>query len=271
LPTPANDDEVKDLAAAINRLADRLARYEREIRQSERLKTLGTLGGGIAHQVRNAATGCRIALDLHQRDCPLGANGHTDEEPLAVAVRQLSLIETHIQRLLALGRPSAMEKKPVALAEIVEQALSLVRPMAQHVGVKLAVETSPLPFAIEADSAALVQMLVNLLVNAVQAAAHAHALANPQDAADDPVVILRTEPVRRDRGRVAVGDPGPGPSGEIQGRLFEPFATDKPGGTGLGLVVARQIAEDHRGTIGWRREGERTWFFVELPLTPGTE
>ena len=90
-------------------------------RHSERLRTLGTLGGGIAHQIRNAATGCRIALDLHQRDCPLASkpNGHADE-PLAVAVRQLDLIESHIQRFLTLGRPQAAARSTaVDLAEVV--------------------------------------------------------------------------------------------------------------------------------------------------------
>ena len=78
-PVPRRDDEIRDLAAAVNQMAEKLARYEEETRQSERLQTLGTLGGGIAHQIRNAATGCRIALDLHQRDCPLReANGDGD-------------------------------------------------------------------------------------------------------------------------------------------------------------------------------------------------
>jgi signal transduction histidine kinase len=65
--------------------------------------------------------------------------------------------------------------------------------------------------------------------------------------------------------RLVVGDSGPGPSAAIQPRLFEPFETDKPGGTGLGLIVARQIADDHGGTIRWERRDELTWFIVTLP------
>jgi nitrogen-specific signal transduction histidine kinase len=66
--------------------------------------------------------------------------------------------------------------------------------------------------------------------------------------------------------QLAVIDPGAGPSPQLQPRLFEPFATDKPGGTGLGLAVVRQIAEDHGGTVCWERRGDETWFLVELPV-----
>jgi nitrogen-specific signal transduction histidine kinase len=63
-----------------------------------------------------------------------------------------------------------------------------------------------------------------------------------------------------------VEDSGPGPPAEVADRLFEPFVTSKPEGVGLGLAVARQVAEAHGGTIGWRREGDRTCFRIELPL-----
>jgi signal transduction histidine kinase len=62
---PQLDDESRDLAIAVNRAAARLAEYEEEVRSTERLKTLATLGAGMAHEVRNAATGCRMAIDLH--------------------------------------------------------------------------------------------------------------------------------------------------------------------------------------------------------------
>ncbi len=65
-----------------------------------------------------------------------------------------------------------------------------------------------------------------------------------------------------------VRDSGPGPSAELAARLFEPFVTGKPEGTGLGLFVARQIAEDHGGSIRWQRCEGMTEFWVELPVVP---
>jgi C4-dicarboxylate-specific signal transduction histidine kinase len=151
-------------------MAEKLAKYEEETRQSERLKTLGTLGGGIAHQIRNAATGCRIALDLHLRDCPLaGANGD-DGTPLGVAVRQLAVIESHIQRFLTLGKASPRERRPVDLAVVMREATALVEPMSAHVGVELTHATVS-EMIVSGDQESLVQMLVNLLVNGVEAAA----------------------------------------------------------------------------------------------------
>jgi signal transduction histidine kinase len=87
--------------------------------------------------------------------------------------------------------------------------------------------------------------------------------------------VLSTQyPVRSDPAAsciIEVTDSGPGPPPEIAGRLFEPFVTSKPEGVGLGLAVARQVAEAHGGTVGWRRDGGRTCFRIELPLEPERE
>jgi signal transduction histidine kinase len=269
---PARHDEVRDLAQSINQLAERLARYEEETRASERLKTLGTLGGGIAHQIRNAATGCRIALDLHTRDCPLALGGSDGDESLQVAARQLTLIESHIQRFLTLGRPTVRAHQAVELGELVRQAATLVEPTATHLGVVLRTELPGDPIWQTGDAEGLVQMLVNLIVNAVEATSGARAAAGGKmsPAAGNVVVRLSTEVQPAGlRTCLSVVDEGPGPAAIIAGRLFEPFATDKPGGTGLGLVVARQIAADHGGEITWNRSGERTQFIVTIPLQRG--
>ena len=94
------DDELRDLAVSINRMTERLGQYEREVRRSEQLRTLGQLGAGMAHQLRNAATGGRMAIELHQRQCAAAG-----AEDLEVALRQLRLMESYLQRFLTLSRP----------------------------------------------------------------------------------------------------------------------------------------------------------------------
>ena len=139
--------------------------------------------------------------------------------------------------------------------------------MAQHLGSPLEFQPPAEPLVVLGDQQSLEQMTVNLLVNAIQAAAHSHAVAGGADSDGRLGVVIHIEGGGARRGHIEIGDPGPGPSPAIRDRLFEPFATDKPGGTGLGLVVARQIAEDHGGTIRWTRSEGRTWFIVELPLS----
>jgi len=251
VPLPKRDDEIHDLAESISRLATMLARYEDEVRRNERLRTLGQLGGGIAHRMRNSITGCRMALDLHRRECPL----QSDEESLDVAVQQLELMEKYLKRFLTLGRLHTPPESPVDLVSVVENILPLVRPAAQHVGVDLRFTppAAPCP-TILGDTDALEQLLVNLILNAVDAACesdHAHVTVAVSDNGDHV--------------QLQVIDSGPGPAAHVQDQLFEPLVTEKPDGTGLGLAVAKEIAEQHRGTIHWKRQEEQTHFIVEIP------
>lgn len=259
LPVPERNDEIRDLAAAINRMAQMLARYEEQVRRSERLRTLGQLGGGIAHQMRNAATGCRMALDLHRRDCPPGL----DLETLDVAARQLTLMEKYLQRFLTLGRPIVERREPVDLAALVESVLPLVRPSALHVGVDVQFNPPPEALIVTGDGEALEQLLVNLLLNGVEAASSAG--VGSASGGTPPRVIVE---LSRDSGgstRLQACDTGPGPAAAVGDDLFEPLVTEKPDGTGLGLSVAREIAQQHGGTIRWERRNGLTCFVVELP------
>lgn len=265
MPVPTVDDEVQDLAVAVNQMAARLSQYEEQIRSSERLRALGTLGGGIAHHIRNAATGCRIALDLHRRDCPVRAVHDERDEPLGVAVRQLLQIETHIQRLLAFGKPVAAARVVTDVSEIVRDTLELVSPMARHQGIRLRAQLPSRDVILRVDPQAMSQLLVNLVVNAVEAAAKVRLLPAVMQTENGDCVDVRLAPDGCAFWKLEVGNVGPGPAREMQARLFEPFATDKPGGTGLGLAVARQIAEAHGGRMGWEQRAAETWFVVSLP------
>ena len=135
-----------------------------------------------------------------------------------------------------------------------------------HLGV--AVEFSPPlePVVLQADAAALLQLLVNLLINGVEAAARTRVTDTPPPTATTGAVVSVRLRHADEQYELAVIDQGSGPSPLIQPRLFEPFATDKPGGTGLGLAVVRQIAEDHGGNVRWERRDAETWFLVQLPV-----
>jgi signal transduction histidine kinase len=247
------DDELRDLAISINRMTERLGQYEREVRRSEQLRTLGQLGAGMAHQLRNAATGGRMAIELHQRQCAAHA------EDLDVALRQLRLMESYLQRFLTLSRPKRPVQQIVPLAALVDDVCALVRPACLHAGIELAFVKPLESLCVQGNAEDLRQLIVNLALNAVDAASsHDHLPAT---------VVVVLEPVDATRCGLCVRDSGPGPSAEVSARLFEPFVTGKPEGTGLGLFVARQIAEDHGGSICWQRCEGMTEFRVELPIT----
>lgn len=253
------DDEIRALGQAVNRMAAMLARYEDDIRRTERMRTLAQLGGGIAHQLRNSATGCSMALDLHAQEC---ASGHTSET-LDVAKRQLQLMEQYIQRFLQLGKPADEPMDAIVdLAALVDDLLPLVQPAALHAGVELRCGRAPGQLTIAGNVAALSQLIINLLLNAIEAAAQGAVQTN----APARVVVEIASPAP-DAVTLTVSDSGPGPASKVRDQLFEPFVSEKPDGVGLGLSVAREVVEQHAGRIQWQREGGMTQFTVEFPTT----
>lgn len=280
---PPRSDELGELFQALDQMAAQLARFEDQVRSQERLRTLGQLGGGIAHQLRNSVAGALLALELHEQDCPLQPGC----ESLEVVHRQLDLMKTYLQRFLALGRGGATDKHPLDLAQLVEETLPLIRPLGEHTRVDLYYQAPPAPLWVMADADALRQLLVNLLLNAVEAAGQAAARLppprptigasapgsdreDPNDPRSQPsgrTAQVRIELAPAEEGWLALRiiDSGSGPAAEVRDRLFEPFVSEKPDGAGLGLAVTRQIVQDHGGRIQWRRAAGLTCFTVELP------
>ena len=268
------NDELRDLAESINRMTAQLADHQRQVRHNERLKTLGQLGASMAHQLRNAATGGRMAIELHRRDCP---QGPTDES-LDVALRQLRLMESYLRQFLSFGQAAPAVRQRVDAAKLVEEVLGLVRPSCLHAGIDLQFmpsedcpnfrtsengtvplgAVSPERIMLEGDPEAIRQLLTNLILNAVDAAA-----ADPSVSPRVLVDIVRTS---ADGGAIRVRDTGQGPPASVQGQLFHLFVTTKPDGFGLGLFVAHQIAERHGGRLHWQREGDMTCFAFDFPV-----
>jgi len=250
LAVPVRNDELSDLVRSANSLGVQLDEMQRVIKRSERLALLGQLSGGLAHQLRNSVTGARIAVQLHQRHC-----GGRDAESLEVALRQLTITESHLQRFLSVGRPSAPQQTECDVQQLIEEVAALVAPACKHQRVALehAVNIDG-DFSLRADAEQLRQMLMNLVLNAIEAAAPGGWVRIELE--ETPALV-----------RLCVRDSGAGPSDEVAERLFEPFVTGKPEGIGLGLPVVRQIVAAHGGTVRLQ-SGCPTCFEVTLPRAP---
>jgi signal transduction histidine kinase len=259
VPLPRRNDEIRDLARSINEMAERLAQFQETTKRSERLRLLGQVGGGLAHQLRNGLAGIRLAVQLFMHE----SAEHTDTSALDVALRQLTLLETNLKRFLDLGRESDGRREPCSLPALVNEAIELLRPLCRHTGIELRWqppdngETGV--SAILGDAGQLGQLILNVLGNAVEAAGPGGVvqvtLKEEKQLAPQPSIVV-----------LEVRDSGPGPNPEVADRLFEPFVTGKSEGVGLGLAVARQVAEAHGGRIDWSRQDGWTCFHIELSL-----
>jgi signal transduction histidine kinase len=269
MPLPGRNDELRDLSQSINDMAQRLAQLQEAVCKTERLRLLGQVSGGLAHQLRNAVTGARLAVQLHAREC----NGRTDPETLDVALRQLTLLETNLKRFLDLGHADAPKRENCSLTRLIDETVGLFRPQCRHAHVELAWQPPDNDLIIPADPGQLGHLLSNVLGNAVEAAGPGGAVEvrlqrwpiadgrAPVEPRQAPSSARSARPVAR----IEVLDTGPGPPAEVADRLFEPFVTSKRDGVGLGLAVAQQVARAHGGQIDWHREANRTCFRIELP------
>lgn len=253
MPLPRSDDELRDLCQSVNEMACKIAELQRVVQRTERLRLVGQFSGGLAHQLRNAAAGAKLSIEVY-----LAENPQADAEPLEVALRQLDRIERNLRQFLTVGAKAEYVPTVCDLRSLIEQSVSLFRPQCQHAGQTLAWLPPPGAMPIQGDAQQLVHLLTNVLGNAVEAAGPG----------GDIRVTATTNPGQY---LIEVSDNGPGPPVSIADRLFEPFVTGKEQGIGLGLAVARQVVEAHRGTLTWRRFQNRTIFTISLPMTDVSE
>ncbi len=252
LPLPERNDELRDLAASVNQMAEQLQSMQESLREAERWRVLGQMSGGLAHQLRNGVTGAKLALQLLERE-----SSTTLDEPIRVAQRQLTLIEMQLQRFLQLGRQPHEPNEAIQLADIVRDAVDLVHPRCRHLGIQLQVDVAEQLPDLVAERSQILQLLINLLDNAVDA-------AGPEGQVELRVAIVEHRFV------ITVTDTGTGPPAAIADEIFDPFVTGKPNGIGLGLSVVRKVVDSLHGRATWDRFHNRTRFRVLIPASATT-
>ncbi|HEY3352426.1 MAG TPA: ATP-binding protein, partial [Polyangia bacterium] len=249
---PPSRDEIGRIAVAYTRARSEKTRLEEQLRLAERLATIGTLAAGTAHEL-NEPLGAVLGF------AQLAAKTPDLPEPAARDLGKITRAALHardvIKKLLLFARQTPPLTAPIMLREVVQEALDLLQPRFAQAGVSLVRELGEVP-PVLADAGQLRQVVLNLLVNALQATADGNEVRITLAAADG-------------RATLVVADDGCGMSPAVQEQVFNPFFTTKEvgQGTGLGLAVVHGIVTSHHGTIRVESApGHGSTFRVELPL-----
>ena len=255
-------EQSRQLASALKSVTGRLDKAEntlsltqQQLFETEKLSAVGLLAASVAHDIRNLLTPLSIEVSLADQDDPA-----LRAESLQAMRRQIDGLALLTHRLLALAKPELIEREPTDLAELVSQILRLVRPQAVLENVAIVCTASPRLPVVSADPVQMEQVLVNLILNAVQA-------MRPTGGTLSVMLAPCTLSGRRGA-RVQIGDTGPGITPANKKRLFDPFFTTRPDGAGLGLFSCRRIAEAHGGAISVRSRPGATQFTLTLPGMP---
>jgi signal transduction histidine kinase len=234
----------------------RMDRLQQRARQAERLAELGTLTGGLAHELKNPLSTVQLNLQL------LGEDLLPENPSYSRLVSRLHTVQKETSRLRDIlddflrfaGRMELM-RKPTDLNVMLEELVDFFSPQAQLQRVQLRLQKSDEPVVANVDERLLKQAILNLLINALQ--------AMPQPGGE---IMLSA---RRSDGRAVVDviDTGAGMDAHTRQRIFDAYFSTKRGGTGLGLAISRRIVHEHNGEITVTSEpGKGSDFTIALPL-----
>jgi signal transduction histidine kinase len=253
------NNEIGELGRNFNHMVEQLRESREEIDRvhraqllrAEHLAALGELAAGLAHEIRNPLAGIAGVIEIVGRDLPETSPAYAVVDDVRLEIKQINHLLTD---LLQMAHPHPPEVRRSDLNATAEHAVIQARQQVLSKPIKIKLEkASNLP-DVEHDSNQINQVLLNLLLNAVQAI--------------DGAGTIRVEvsPLRGDAAIVVI-DTGGGIAPEHLPNIFRPFYTTKRYGTGLGLSLVRRIAEEHHGRIEVTSElGKGTTFLVVLPI-----
>jgi signal transduction histidine kinase len=254
MPEPGDldglNEQMRGLAEQVEQVVQQLQQREREVLRAEQLAAVGRLAAGVAHEIRNPLTSIKMLVQTGREET---AAGGLPADDLTVIELEIRRIERSLQTFLDFARPPKLQRAQLDLGPLVEHVLSVIRGRAVKQNVEVFFDRPQGSMVVEADADQLRQVLVNLVLNALDAMAQGGRME------------IRLRPAH-DAVELSVSDTGPGIAAAILPRLFEPFVSDKETGLGLGLSVSKRIVEEHGGSLrGMNRHEGGACFVLTLP------
>lgn len=272
ISTEPDTDNLQEALATVSTkvgtVVERLAISQREHMRAEQLASLGRVSAGLAHELRNPIAAMKLLIqNALEKGTTLG------DRHLTVLRDEILRLERLAKTFLDFARPPSLERHPFDLVCVYEQKLLLVSGKLKIKRLTVESEIPESPLRVEADQGQIRQLLLNLLLNAID--------ASPENGTIHVRIIRMDAPSENDFVDIKVGDPsehrrwifievadqGPGLPSVTMEVLFEPFFSTKHEGVGLGLPISKQIIEAHGGSIqAMNRAGGGANFRVFLPI-----
>ncbi|MBZ0266948.1 PAS domain-containing protein, partial [bacterium] len=227
---------------------------EAEVRRADRLVALGRLSAGVAHEIRNPLAGIRTTAEILRTR----VEGSDDLERFVdVILEESHRLDRIVTAMLQFAKPPTPRRTELVISELLDHAARLAAGPAADKGVRLSIEPSDALPNPRADRDQVLQVLLNLILNGVE--------ATPPGGR----VTIGARLSGKEAVHLLVEDGGEGVASAIRERVFDPFFSTKPGGTGLGLSISQNILRQHGGRLRIEEgEGGRNRFVAVLPLAP---
>lgn len=229
------------------------SRLEERMRRMERFAGLGAVAAGLAHEIKNPLSALALHAQLLKEQLADAPIPDADETIgiLLSEVRRMNKVLDGFREFAAINQ---LDRQPVVITSLLQKVTRLLKPHLQAKGISLELEIEDCrDQLITVDTVKIEQVLINLMLNALDAMPDAGTLT------------IRCSADER-RAQISVADTGSGIPESIQGQLFDPYFTTKDHGTGLGLAICEKIIRQHEGTISFETSPAGTTFHVALPL-----
>lgn len=246
---PDQHHELSAIVGAINEMAESRQKLEADLRREDRLRVMGRVVAGIAHEIRNPLNSIRLIIQVLERRL---RRQNAGGEEAALLTAEIDRLDKLLNSLLVFraDEPGRLYRQPIL--PILERSMALVKPQVEDRGIVTDLSAMP-ELEATVDSDHLQQAIMNLLLNAIDAAG--------------PGGHIRVSAQRNDgHVEIDVKDSGPGLGSEEQERLFEAFYTTKRSGTGMGLAITRTLLEKMGANILYVGSDPGAHFRILLPL-----